>query len=223
MGYTAAIDLILDRFPDETPWVRGRFAETLISFGRSATWPLMSFARVNHSHEEHPGVTEAIRILGIIGDLEVGPALAELLYTANDVETSIAIIEALGEVGGPMALRPLKRAFQSDDWRLRAKAATAFGEIGDPSINAVVASGLSDASWWTRRNSAAALAALPGGIDMLHDALLSSDRFARDAAAEALADCGELIAARERSEHGAATRRDQRLLDYMDAPGLVLS
>lgn len=223
MGYTAAIDLILERFPDETPWVRGRFAETLISFGRDATWPLMSFARVNHSHEEHPGVTEAIRTLGVIGDLEVGPALAELLYTASDIETSIAIVEALGEVGGPVAFRPLKRAFQSDDWRLRAKAATAFGDIGDPSINAVVATGLSDPSWWTRRNSASALAALPGGVDILHDALLSPDHFARDAAAEALADCGELIAARERAERGEATRRDQRLLDHMDEPGMVIS
>lgn len=221
MRYTPAIDLILDRFATETPWVRSRFSEALAIFGRDASWPLTAFIRVNHQHRDVTGVPEAIRVLEIIGDNEIGPALAELLYTADDLEVKLAIIEALGEVGGPMALRPLRRMFMSDDWRVRAKTARAFAEIGDPSSIPILATGLNDPSWWTRRNSAAALAAVPGGIDTLYQAFERHDRFARDAAAEALADCGELIAARMRFETGEATHRDLLLIDHMKQPGLA--
>ncbi len=217
MRYTAAIDVILDRFHRETPWVQSRFAETLALFGRDAVWPLTAWVRVNHNHGD-TGVTEIIRILGVIGDSEAGPALAELLYSAKEPEIRIAIIETLGLIGGPLALRPLRRMIQSGDWRIRAKAATAFSKIGDPSINPILKEGLGDPSWWMRRNSAAALAALPGGIDLLYDAIGAPDHFTRDAAAEALADCGELIAARDRLEEGSADQRDVELVSYMHTP-----
>jgi HEAT repeat protein len=223
MRHTAAIDVILDRFPEETRWVQSRFAETLALFGRDAVWPLIAWARVNHNYQGDCGVTEIIRILGIIGDSEVGPALAELLYTAEDPEVRIAIIETLGIIGGPLALRPLRRMIQSADWRIRAKAATAFSKIGDPSNNPILREGLGDQSWWMRRNSAAALASLPGGIDLLYEAIEASDQFTRDAAAEALADCGELIAARDRLEAGESDPRDAALVGYMHIPEPVTS
>lgn len=223
MRHTPAIDSILDRFSTESPWVRSRFAEALALFGRDAVWPLVAFIRVNHRHRDIMGVPEAVRVLERIGDGEVGPALSELLYTVEDLEVRLAIIEALGEVGGPLSLRPLRRMFLSDDWRVRAKTARAFAEIGDPSVLPILATGLADPSWWTRRNSAASLAALPGGIDFLYQAMRSADRFARDAAAEALADCGELIAARDRLERGEATERDHDLIGHMEEPGLVVA
>ena len=221
MRYTPAIDLILDRFNKETPWVQSRYAESLALFGRDAVWPLTAYVRVHHNHPNDMGVTEIIRILGVIGDSEVGPALAELLYTAEDLEVHIAIIETLGLIGGPLALRPLRRMIQSSDWRIRAKAASAFAKIGDPSINPILSQGLSDSSWWVRRNCAAALASLPGGVDYLYDALDSMDEFTRDAAAEALADSGELIAARDRLESGEASERDFKLVSYMHVPDPV--
>ena len=54
-------------------------------------------------------------------------------------------------------------------------------------------------------------------------AIESVDPFARDAAAEALADCGALAAARERHERGDATEADLLLLDYVGNEALVLS
>ena len=54
--------------------------------------------RVNHNHDDN-GVAEIIRILGVIGDSEAGPALAELLYSAKEPEIRIAIIETLGLIG----------------------------------------------------------------------------------------------------------------------------
>jgi HEAT repeat protein len=217
MQYTAAMDPILDRLGYEHPWVRARFADTLVGFGAKATWPLLAYVRVNLGHDENVGVIEAIRILRTIGDREAGPPLAGVLRSTYDPEVQIAAVEALGKVGGPLALGPLRECYLSPDWRLRAKAATALGEVGDPSVNATLAAGLGDENWWVRRNSAAALASLPGGGEVLVAALESGDRFAGDAAAEALADSGALAEARDRVESGRATVSDHILLGYVAA------
>jgi HEAT repeat protein len=218
---TSAIDPILERFGFEQPWVRARFADTLVGFGTKATWPLVAYIRVNLGHDENQGVIEAIRVLGTIGDQEVGPTLAGVLRVASDPEVAIATIDALGVVGGPLAIRPLKYTFRHPDWRLRAKSATALAQIGDPSINPVLAEGLDDENWWVRRNSAAALSILPGGTDLLLKAIESEAQFAADAAAEALADSGELAAARARFEAGEANHGDRVLLGYVTAQEAV--
>jgi HEAT repeat protein len=212
MRHQPAIDVILERFGVEPPWVRARFADTLVGFGARATWPLVSYIRSNLRVDGNEGVVEAIRILGVIADRDAGLTLADLVRTAVDPEVQIAAIEALGAVGGPLAIRPLKQAFRSPDWRLRAKSATSLGQIGDPSVNRALSKGMEDANWWVRRNSASALASLHGGEDVLFEAISSEDPFARDAAAEALADCGALAAARDRAESGSPTERDLALL-----------
>ncbi|HEY5890442.1 MAG TPA: HEAT repeat domain-containing protein [Acidimicrobiia bacterium] len=223
MRYVAAIGPILARLAEETPAVRSMLAEALVAFGRDAAWPITAFIRAHHKDPVITGIPEAARAIGTIGDSEVGNALSELLFEIEDVEILLALIESLGYVGGPHAVRPLRRTLASEDWRLRAKSATALGEIGDPSVNPILFSGLRDQSWWTRRNCAAALSVLPGGIGWLYDGLISHDEFARDAAAEALADCGELAAARDRVDAGVSRPRDLQLLNYMASPGMVFS
>ncbi len=215
MRHTPAIDPILERLSIEEPWVRARFADTLVGFGTRATWPLLAYVRVNLDHPGNAGVVEAIRVIGTIGDQEAGPSLAWMLPQTQDVDTRLAVIDALGGVGGPRAIRPLKQTFRSSDWRLRAKSAAALARIGDPSVNATLAGGLTDPNWWVRRNSAAGLAVLPGGTDLLYLALGFKDRFARDAAAEALADCGALATARDRAEQGSATPQDLALITFV--------
>jgi HEAT repeat protein len=212
MRYEPAIAVILERFGPEEPWVRARFADTLVVFGARATWPLVDYIQANMRDHGNEGVVEAIRVLGVIGDPEVGVTLADLLRIAVDPEVQIAAVDALGAVGGPLAIRPLKQSLRSSDWRLRAKAATSLGQIGDPSVNKALSKTLEDANWWVRRNSASALASIHGGVEILFEAISSEDRFARDAAAEALADCGALAAARDRSEAGEATENDLALL-----------
>jgi HEAT repeat protein len=219
--HTSAIDPILERFGFEQPWVRARFADTLVGFGTKATWPLVAYIRVNLGHDANQGVIEAIRVLGTIGDREVGPTLAGVLRVASDPEVQIAAIDALGLVGGPLAIRPLKYTFRDPDWRLRAKSATSLGQIGDPSINPVLAEGLEDENWWVRRNSAAALAILPGGAGLLMHAIEFGTPFAADAAAEALADSGELANARQRLETGHSINGDTALLEYVTAQEAV--
>lgn len=215
--YTAAIDPILDRLGREHPWVRARFADTLVGYGAKATWPLIAYIRVNLGHDENVGVIEAIRVLRTIGDRDAGPPLADVLRSTIDPEVQIAAVEALGTVGGPLALSPLLDAYRSSDWRLRAKAASALGEIGDPTVDAALAAGLEDENWWVRRNSAAALASLPGGNALLITTLRAGDPYARDAAAEALADSGALGEARDRIESGHGTESDHLLLGYVAA------
>jgi HEAT repeat protein len=214
MGWTPAIDAIVARFPIETPWVRSRFADSLIGFGPDATWPLIAYVRINH-HFESEGPVAAIRTLAAIGDDQAAQPLIEILHTATDAEIRIAAIETLGDLGSSRALPVLRNQARSADWRIRAKAVSAIGGIGDPGSTVLLERSLTDPDWWVRRNAAAALAQVPGGIDGLYDALVGDDRFAADAAAEALADAGELVAARRRFEDGETMERDRRLLEHM--------
>lgn len=215
MQWTPAIDSIVDRFGVEEPWVRSRFADTLISFGGKATWPLAAYIKVNHRHEV-AGAVEALETLAAIGDEEAVTPILEILQQSPDPEIAITAIESLGLLGGSLVARPLEIASNSDDWRVRAKAATALGEIGDPSSRPALAEHLGDENFWVRRNSAAALARIAGGTADLLDAMDGDDPYAADAAAEALVDRGDLGHARVRVREGTATDADYRLLAYID-------
>ena len=197
--WTPAIDRIVRRFSIESAWVRMRFSDTLITFGDSATWPLLAYVRINHRHETE-GPKLALRTLAHIEDREAVRPIIEILNESTNLEIQIAAVEALGELGSPEAIWVLSDMFVSDQWELRAKAATGFGRIGDATVIPLLVSGLRDSEWWVRRNTAAALAQIPAGIATLYEALEDDDPFAADAAAEALTDIGELDGARRRLE-----------------------
>jgi HEAT repeat protein len=220
MQWTPAIDAIVARLGTEIPWVASRFADTLVAFDRKATWPLIAYITVNHRFESK-GPVLAIRTLASIGDQEAVRPIMEVLDQATDPEIAIAAVETLGVLRSPLAGERLLTAAVSPDWRIRAKAVTALGDIGDPSAATLLSSSLTDRNWWVRRNSAAALARLPGGLDHLYEALNGSDPYAADAAAEALADTGELVAARRRMEEGSPTVKDLALLGHMADRALV--
>lgn len=214
MRWTPAIDAVVARFSIETPWVRTRFAATLINFGAEATWPLLAYITVNHPFES-AGPAAAIRTLGAIGDDQAVQPLIEVLHNATDPEVKLATIETLGALASPSAGPVLRIAARSADWRVRAKSMTALADIADIGSLGILSGGLNDPEWWVRRNAAAALARVRGGTDRLYDAIAGDDRFAADAAAEALADVGELSAARQRVEAGQGRTRDLALLGHM--------
>lgn len=220
MRWTPAIDAIVARLGNEIPWVASRFADTLINFGRKATWPLLAYIRVNHRFESK-GPALALRTLASIGDEEAVNPVMEILDQATDPEIAIAAVETLGVLGSPLSGERLREAARSPDWRIRAKAVAALGDIGDPSAAPILANSVTDENWWVRRNSAAALARLPAGIDHLYEVLNGPDAYAADAAAEALADTGELVAARKRMEEGGPTVKDLALLGHMADRALV--
>lgn len=209
------IAAILARFETESPWVRSRFADSLIEYGDMATWPLISYVRANGRFGAQ-GPATAVRTLASIGDPTAVEPLLVILDDVNEPEIQIAIVETLGMLGAPVAFDSVEKAARSEDWRLRAKAASALATLGDESVVPTLALGLEDDNWWVRRNSASALSHFPAGLDVLYGSLLSQDTFARDAAAEALADAGELIAARDRVEGGVGERRDFDLLELVE-------
>lgn len=195
--WTPAIEDIVWRFHLETPWVRTRFSDTLTGFGTKATWPLLAYIRVNHRHETS-GPALALRTIAQIQDLQAVGPLLEILGETSNMEIEIAAIEALGELGSPETLPALLEKLDSTSWEVRAKSASALGGIGDPTATTRLREAMRDESWWVRRAAAAAIAKLPEGIDELYAALDDHDLYAADAAAEALADAGELISARKK-------------------------
>lgn len=190
IGWTPAIEAIVSRFGRQSPWVRTRFADALTGFGKQATWPLVAYVRVNHRHESE-GPALAIRTLANIGDGEGVRPLTEIMATTPDLEVRLAAIEALGVLGNPVALGAVHAMFGSGEWEVRAKCAGALGRIGSPRSIPLLSSAMEDPNWWVRRNAAAALARIPGGIETLYAKLGSHDRFAADAAREALVDAGQ--------------------------------
>jgi hypothetical protein len=221
MNHVPAIHLILERLADEPAPVRNKLVGVLALFGRHGIWHIVAYIRDHHDAEKNQAVPGLIRVLGQVGDFEIGKALSGLLDEATDIEVILAIIETLGVVGGPDALKPIRRMMRSEDWRIRAKAVSSLGTVGEPSSIPMIALSLGDPAWWVRRNAASALGGLPGGIDWLYNALRSSDRFTGDAAAEVLADVGELAKARTRLDEGAPEERDLLLIRYMDEPEMV--
>lgn len=197
--WTPAIDQIVSRFSDEIPWVRVRFSDTLVGYGIKATWPLIAYIRINHPFESK-GPALALRTIAQIQDDQAVAPLLEILEETTDLEIQIATVDALAELGSPEASTAINSLLESEHWELRAKAATALGGLGESSAISRLTAAMREENWWVRRSAAAAIARLPQGIGALYRALDDDDPFAADAAAEALADAGELVSARERAE-----------------------
>jgi HEAT repeat protein len=209
--WTPAIDQIVTRFTDESPWVRTRFSDTLVGYGTKATWPLLAYVRINHRFDSK-GPALALRTIAQIQDDQAVQPVLEILEDSSDTEIQIAAVDTLGELGSPEALPSLVALLDSPHWELRAKAATALGGLGDQSALSPLVTSMRDENWWVRRSAAAAVAKLPDGIEALYRCLDYPDHFAVDAAAEALADVGELVSARHRAEKGSD---DEPLLAHM--------
>ncbi len=212
--WTPAIDQIVSRFSGEIPWVRSRFSDTLIGYGTKATWPLLAYVRINHGFEVK-GPSLALRTIGQIQDDQAVAPLIEILEESADLDIQTATIEALGEIANPEAEPALTGLLASPEWQLRARAASALGGLGDDDAIPGLVASLHDLNWWVRRSSAAALARLPQGIEALYGALEDEDRYAADAAAEALTDAGELVSARRRIDDGES--EVEPLLRHMES------
>lgn len=209
--WTPAIDEIVTRFSGETPWVRTRFADTLIGYGTKATWPLLAYVRINHRFD-HEGPALALRTIAQIRDDQAVRPLMELLDQNLDLEVELAAIEALGYLASPEPRPALESRLESSTWEIRAKSARALGGLGDSGAIPHLLKSLRDRNWWVRRSAAGAIAGLPKGLAALYRALDDEDPYAADAAAEALIDAGELVSARRRSDQGSS---DEPLLAHM--------
>lgn len=128
------------------------------------------------------------RALGLAGDGRAEPALERLLRGGSD-EERVSAARALGQIGTLASRDGLVEALDPGlPWPLRAQAAKALGELGDPRVVAELEAMLGDDAWWVRANAANALRRLGAeGLAALERATGHPDRYARDRAREALA------------------------------------
>ncbi len=158
----------------------------LAGFGRRALADLAD--ALERSSHDAPLERALVETLGLGAFGPAGPAIARRLGHP-DPEVRVAAARALGRLRATFAADALLVALEDDTWPVRAQAAWALGRLGDERAVLPLAARLSDRAWWVRRHAAYALALLgPDGRVALRGAVESStDRYARDIAAEALA------------------------------------
>jgi len=127
-------------------------------------------------------------VLGLRGAVAASGALVALLDGDPSDEVRIRAAGALGRLGAPGALHPLRRALRASDPSLRATAARALGDLGAHEAVPDLATALGDPVTQVAGNAAAALAGLgERGREALRQASEHAPSPARDHACEALA------------------------------------
>jgi hypothetical protein len=192
-----AVSLILDLSTRVRPWEAARLTDSLIAFGPDAV-PLITEWVADEITSPRPSleaVTQAARVLGLIGDNAAEPLLIGLLSSPN-LEWRVAAASALGRVGTDEARTALLAALADNAWEVRARAVKALGALADGTVGPAVVALLSDTEWWVRQNAAETLGEIPGGLELLLAALDSSDKFAADSALNQLAEMQKLPAGR---------------------------
>ena len=181
-------------------WLRGKSCSA--NEGQDVATPLAALVDGNETEQ-----LDAAYDLGALGGPAVAPLIEALRRQAQDLleadlagnasnpqgsnpgELSAAF--ALAAVGKP-AVQPLVEELRNKDWRVRAVAADALGNIGLEAVEAasVLSQCLLDENLWVRRNAAEALGNLEEGAESLADVLDDDDERVRRNAALALAKIG---------------------------------
>lgn len=206
----------------EKSWVSARIADQLIGYGPLAVDLLMENIRDEHGSRllDPATVAAVVRVLGFIGDLRAAPAIEPLL-DHPELEVRVAAAGALAHAGTPDSVARLVEALGDTRWEVRARAASALSTFSDPSTTVPLADRLRDSSWWVRQNSAEALIEIPGGMDVLIDALEGDDAYARDAALQQLGLNGMIRSTTDRVERDEGSAQDQRLVAAVALPGPI--
>lgn len=133
-------------------------------------------------------VKAVIETYGDLPEAKNSEAVAELVTDeSRDIELRISAVKALGRLKKHDGA--IRAALKSPSWEMRAAAAKALGDLGDPTAIPKLEQLLSDTSWWARVNSANALSRLgPDGIEALRKSLNGGDDFARDIARQTLSE-----------------------------------
>lgn len=105
-------------------------------------------------------------------------------------ETEEQIAAALRLVGDPRDAPLVRRFLQHPDWRVRVRAITTLERVADAGDLPRLVTALADSEWWVRLRAARTLVRLPfldsANLGRLRDSV--SDRFARDALNQAIAE-----------------------------------
>jgi HEAT repeat protein len=117
----------------------------------------------------------------------------QLLALARDLDPNVraAVVETLGERGGPGAADVALALLDDPAWFVRVHAARAAGHVAGERSARLVAHLLADDRWWVRTAAKDALRTIGApAVEPLLPVLTSPDEFARNGAAEVLQDIG---------------------------------
>lgn len=113
---------------------------------------------------------------------EAADTIASYFSAHDNPEMRISCIRALGKMGGGQACDLISKGFSSEDWRVRAVAASAAHLCGEDVIP-YLRKLLYDQIYFVRINASKALARLGNnGLEALRMEVISQDRFVRDTA-----------------------------------------
>lgn len=150
----------------------------------------------------------ACYLLGRLGDQLSLPVIERLARDpSDDVRANAA--DAIACFPAQTVLADL---LEDESWVVRSHAARSAGTIRDATVAPRLSELLEDPAWWVRQNAANALAEIgEAAIPVLARQLRSSDRFARNKAAEVLVRIGyaaeQVEALRDGGSSGDAARR----------------
>jgi HEAT repeat protein len=182
IGTGESLELMLDALGSGDRWSQEKVSEVVEKAGDKSRRLLVDLLR-----DEDPSRRAfAAEIMGrVAGDQE-----AEYLERAledEDVNVRARAADSLGRMRNRAARPALLRALEDPAWEVRAQAVKALGSIGDEEDTDSIAPALRDGEWWVRSNTAAALREMgETGEGPLVEMLWDEDRFAREAAAQAL-------------------------------------
>jgi HEAT repeat protein len=212
----SSVPAILDRSVDAPPWHAARLADSLAEFGPEVGPPTRAWIEHAIANDDPPvqTVALAVRVLGLVADVEAEPLLLRLL-NSDLPEWRVVAATALGRAGGHDAVVGLVAAIDDNDGAVRARSAVALGQLGDPTAAAHLRPVLKDPVWWVRQNAAEAIGELRGGTSVLVDALSDEDPYAVEAALYVLTMNGAIASAAQRSRQGNPSVVDIDLLAFV--------
>lgn len=180
LGPARAAPAVLRMLQHEPVRSQERLSEVVVLLGPAAAPALVEHIR------EHGRSPLLLRLLLGCGDVHT--ALPVLLGALDDPQVEVRRLAAvaLGKAGTSMALPALLSACHDDHPEVRSAVITALGQIGRPSTMATIVACLNDPEWSVRQYAAAALAAMPGGVDLLLQVSRGAPPFVVSAAAVAL-------------------------------------
>jgi len=132
----------------------------------------------------------AIEALSTSGDYSLVPIIADLVVRADPGDEALPrYLRALGALGHPAAAEAVEYGMDNTEWRTRAAAAEAAGQVSLFQLAPRLADLLDDSSWWVRFKAGEALARLGDrGRELLVEVAERGDGTARETARLTLAE-----------------------------------
>lgn len=208
IGTPDALRAMLEGLDHDDRWTQEKLAEVVEEAGDETRRILAELLR----DPDPARRTFAAEVMGRVGGADEA-ALLERALGDEELDVRARAADSLGRLQSRPSRQALLRALEDPAWEVRAQAAKALGRIGEGEDAPRLAAALRDREWWVRNNAAAALREMgEAGEASLVEALWDGDRFARETAAQALEEGGQVERLVEQLEGGGAGAEAERVL-----------